>query len=64
MVGLFGRTRVEVSTSDMTWLKGSLSSLEGEETEEGRVGVPFVGDAMELFAALGVLVEIDICRDP
>ena len=64
IVGLFGGTKVEVSTSDMTWLKGSLSSLVGDETEDGRLEVPFVGDAMELFAALGIFVEIDICRDP
>jgi len=64
MVGLFGRTKVEVSASDMTWLKGSLSSLEGEETEGGRLAVPFIGDGTELFGALGVVVEIDICRNP
>ena len=38
--------------------------MEGEETEEGRLEVPFVGDATELFAAFGVAVEMDICRDP
>ena len=64
MVGLLGGTRVEVSTSDMTWLKGSLISLEGEETEDERLEVPFIGDATELFAALGVVVEIDGCRAP
>jgi len=36
-----------------------LSSLEGEETEDGRLELPFNGDGMELFAALGVVVEID-----
>jgi len=64
MVGLFGGTRVEVSVSDMTLLKGSLISLEGEETEDGRLEVPFVGDATEPFVAFGVVVEIDGCRDP
>jgi len=64
IVGLFGGTRVEVSASDMTWLKGSLSSLEGEETEDERLEEPFVGDATEVFAAQGVVVEIDACRDP
>jgi hypothetical protein len=64
MAGLFGGTKVEASASDMTWLKGSLSSLEGEETEEERLEVPFIGDATELFAAFGVVVEIDICRNP
>jgi len=64
IVGLFGGTRVEVSVSDMTWLKGSLISLEGEETEDERLELPFIGDATELFAALGVVVEIDICRNP
>jgi hypothetical protein len=64
MVGLFGGTRAEVSASDMTWLKGSLSSLEGEETEDGRLKIPFVGDATELFAALGVVDEFDVCRNP
>ena len=64
MVGLFGGTNVEVSASDMTWLKGSLSSLEGEETEDERLEVPFIGDATELFPTLGVVVEIDICRNP
>jgi hypothetical protein len=64
MVGLFGGTSVAVSVSDITWLKGSLSSLEGEETEEGRLEEPFIGDATELFAAFGVVVEIDGSRDP
>ena len=64
MVGLFGGTRVEVSASDMTLLKGSLISLEGEETEDGRLEVPFVGDATELFVAFGVVVEINGCRNP
>ena len=64
IVGLFGGTRVEVSASDMAWLKGSLISLEGGGTEDGRLEVSFIGDATELFAALGVVVEIDICRDP
>lgn len=64
MVGLFGGTRVEVSVSDMTWLNGSFNSLEGEETEDGRLEVPFVGDATELFATLCVVVEIDACRNP
>jgi hypothetical protein len=41
-----------------------LSSLEGEETEDGRLEVPFVGDETELFAALGVVIEIDGCRKP
>ena len=62
MVGLFGGTKVEVSASDMTWLEGSLSSLEGEETEDGRLEVPFIGDGTELFAALGA-VGIDACRN-
>jgi hypothetical protein len=64
MVGLFGGTRVEVSASDMTLLKGSLSSLEGEEAEDGRLEVPFIGDVAELFAALGIVVGIDACRKP
>jgi hypothetical protein len=64
MVGLLGGTRVEVSASDMTWLKGSLSSLEGEEREDGRFVVPFVGDAAELLEALGAVVEFDVCRNP
>jgi hypothetical protein len=41
-----------------------LSSLEGEETEDGRLEVPFVGDEMEIFAALDVVVEINGCHKP
>ena len=36
--------KVNVSASDMTRLEGSLSSLEGEEMEGGRLVVPFIGD--------------------
>jgi hypothetical protein len=64
MVGFVGGIRVDASVSDITWPKGSLSSLEGEETEDGRLEVPFVGDETELFAALGVVVEIEGCRKP
>lgn len=64
MVGLFGGTRVEVSASDMTWLKGSLSSLDGEETKEGRLEVPLVGGATEPFTALCAADEFDVCRNP
>jgi hypothetical protein len=38
--------------------------LEGEETEDGRLEVPFVGDEMELFAVLGVGVETNGCCKP
>ena len=62
MVGLFGGTKVEVWASDMTRPEGSSSLLEGEETEDGRLEVPFVGDGTELFVALGAAIGIDTCR--
>ena len=64
IVGLLGGTRVEVSASDMNWLKKSLSSLDREEREDGRFVMPFVGDAVELLVAPGAVVEFDVCRNP
>jgi len=60
MVGLFGRTKVEVSASDMTWLKRSLSLLEGEETEGWRCH----SSEMRRNYLGHVVVEIDACRKP
>jgi hypothetical protein len=53
---------VEVSVLDITWPKGLLSSLEGEENEDGKLEAQFIRDETELFAALGAVVEIDSCH--
>ena len=47
--------------SDVIWLEGLFSLLEGGEREDRRLKVPFIRDVTESPATPNMAIEIDVC---